>query len=116
MKFLIDVNASGTISDWLTAQSHDVAKVADRNPRLPDEEILMWASSEDRIIVTTDKDFEEMIWRQKKSHRGILRLENLPRKERMELLRDTLAHHGDDLEKGAIVIATTSKYRVRKTR
>ena len=116
MKFLIDVNASGTVSEWLSAQSHDVAKVADRNPRMSDEEILRWASSEDRIIVTTDKDFEEMIWRQNKSHSGILRLENLLRKQRMNLLRETLIQHGHDLEEGAIVIATTSKYRVRKTR
>ncbi len=116
MKFLIDVNASGPLANWLDARSHDVAKVADRNPRMSDAEILAWALSENRVIVTTDKDFEEIIWRQKKSHSGILRLENLPRKERMELLKDTLAHHGQDLESGAIVIATTSKYRVRKTR
>jgi predicted nuclease of predicted toxin-antitoxin system len=115
MKFLIDVNASGALANWLIAQSYDVAKVADKNPKMTDEEILMWALSEDRIIVTTDKDFEEMIWRQKKPHRGILRLENLPRKARIELLGDTLARHGHDLESGAIVIASTSKYRVRKT-
>ena len=83
---------------------------------MSDEEILEWALSEGRIIITTDKDFEEMIWRQRKSHSGILRLENLPRKQRMELLEDTLIQHGRDLSSGAIVIATTSKYRVRKTR
>jgi predicted nuclease of predicted toxin-antitoxin system len=116
MKFLIDVNAGGAVSNWLSAQSHDVVKVAGRNPRLSDEDILNWASSEGRIIVTTDKDFEEMIWRQNKLHSGILRLENLPRKQRIDLLRDTLIQHGHDLEAGAIVIATTSKYRVRKTR
>ena len=116
MKFLVDVNASGTVSNWLSAQSHDVARVVDRNPRMSDEEILGWALSESRIIITTDKDFEEMIWRQKKSHSGILRLENLPRKQRINLLRETLIQHGHNLEAGAIVIATTSKYRVRKTR
>jgi len=114
MKFLIDVNASGALANWLIEQRHDVAKVADKNPKMSDERILRWALLEDRIIVTTDKDFEEMIWRQKKPHRGILRLENLPRKERIKLLRDTLVHHGHDLESGAIVIASTSKYRVRK--
>ena len=116
MKFLIDVNASGALSNWLSAQSHDVARVVERNPGMSGEEILEWALSEGRIIITTDKDFEEMIWRQRKSHSGILRLENLPRKQRMELLEDTLIQHGRDLSSGAIVIATTSKYRVRKTR
>jgi predicted nuclease of predicted toxin-antitoxin system len=77
MKSLIDVNASGTVANWLSAQSHDVARVVERNPMMSDEEILEWALSEGRIIITTDKDFEEMIWRQNKSHSGILRLENL---------------------------------------
>lgn len=57
MKFLIDVNASGALANWLIAQSYDVAKVVDKNPKMTGEEILIWALSEDRIIVTTDKDF-----------------------------------------------------------
>lgn len=66
--------------------------------------------------MTTDKDFEEMIWRQGKSHCGVLRLENLPRQERLELIHDVLDRHSDDLEAGAIVIASSTKFRVRKFR
>lgn len=67
-----------------------------------------------RIVVTTDSDFEEMIWRQGKSHCGVLRLENLPRSERKALLHDVLGHHSQELESGAIVIALSRKFRVRK--
>ena len=74
MKFLADVNASGTLARWLLQQNHDVVKVSEKNPRMTDEEILSWALSENRIILTTDKDFEEMTWRQGKQHRGVLRL------------------------------------------
>ena len=90
--------------------------VSEKNPRMTDEEILSWAVSENRVIVTTDKDFEEMIWRQAKSHCGVLRLENLPRQERLELIHDVLAYHSEDLEAGAIVIASSIKFRVRKLR
>jgi predicted nuclease of predicted toxin-antitoxin system len=114
MKFLLDVNAGGTSVNLLIQQDHDVVKVSDKNSRMTDEDILSWALSEKRIIVTTDKDFEEMIWRQRKAHCGILRLENLPRKERLELLRDALSRYAKDLEAGAIVIASITKYRVRK--
>ena len=48
------------------------------------------ASREDRIVVTTDQDFEEMIWREGKP--PILRLENLPREKRKKLLEDMLNH------------------------
>lgn len=93
---------------------HDVAEVGQKDPRMSDNEILSWAVRESRIIVTTDNDFEEMIWRQGKPHCGVLRLENLPRSERIALLHDVLDRHSQDLESGAIVIALTIKFRVRK--
>ena len=81
---------------------------------VPQGSILSWAVREHRIIVTTDNDFEEMIWRQGKSHCGVLRLENLPRAERKALLHDVLGRHSQELESGAIVIALSRKFRVRK--
>ena len=113
MNFLLDVNASGTVARWLTQLGHDVAEVGLKNPRMSDNEILSWAVRERRIIVTTDNDFEEMIWRQGKPHCGVLRLENLPRAERIALLNDVLDHHSQDLESGAIVIALSTKFRIR---
>ncbi|MDQ7837646.1 MAG: DUF5615 family PIN-like protein [Thermodesulfobacteriota bacterium] len=116
MKFLLDVNASGSVAHWLIQLGHDVAEVSRKNPRMSDDEILSWAVQERRILVTTDNDFEEMIWRQGKPHCGVLRLENLPRSERKALLYDVLGRHSRDLESGAIVIALSTKFRVRKPR
>ncbi len=79
MKFLTDVNASGILSHWLLEMGHDVAQVADKDASMSDDEVLQWAVKEHRILITTDNDFEEMVWRQGKPHCGILRLENLPR-------------------------------------
>jgi len=114
MKFLTDVNASGISAHWLAEQGHDVVRVSERDARMDDVEILRWAVDEDRIIVTTDQDFEELIWREGKSHRGILRLENLPRLERKTLLTDVLAYHAQDLASGAIVIAMSRRIRIRR--
>ena len=113
MKFLVDVNAGGASANFLSEQGHDVQEVRNRNPRMSDEEILNWAVSERRIILTADKDFEEMVWLQGKQHCGILRLENLPRQDRLKLLHDVLHLYGNRLEAGAIVIATRTKFRVR---
>ena len=114
MNFLLDVNASGAVASRLIQLGHGVVEVGQKDPRMSDNEILSWAVSESRIIVTTDNDFEEMIWRQGKPHCGILRLENLPRSERIALLHDVLDCHSLDLESGAIVIALSAKIRVRK--
>ena len=115
MKFLLDVNASGPLRGWLIQLGHDVVQVGAKDPRMSDDEILNWALKEKRIIVTTDNDFEEMIWREGKKHCGVLRLENLPRSERKALLLDALKRHSQDLESGSIVIALSKKFRVRKT-
>jgi len=114
MKFLLDVNASGAVAIWLSKMGHDVIEVGAKDPQMSDSDILGWAEKDSRIIVTTDRDFEEMIWRQGKKHCGILRLENLPRSERIALLSDVLEQHYDDLRAGSIVIALETKYRVRK--
>ena len=114
MDFLLDVNASGAVALWLIDRGHDVAEVGQTDPRMSDDKILSWAVRERRIIVTTDNDFEEMIYRQGKLHCGVLRLENLPRSERMTLLNDALDSHVKDLEAGAIVIALRTKFRIRK--
>ena len=116
MNFLLDVNASGAVARWLIDRGHNVVEVGKKDLRMSDDEILSWAVRERRIIVTTDNDFEEMIWRQGKSHCGILRLENLPRSQRKALVHDVLDRHSKDLESGAIVVALSRKFRVRRPR
>jgi predicted nuclease of predicted toxin-antitoxin system len=113
MRFLLDVNASGALSTWLLELGHEVISVSNVNPKMADDDIIAWAVREERIIITTDVDFEQMIWLQQKSHRGVLRLENLPRLERKKLLQEVLIKHGQDLESRAVVIATKQKIRIR---
>ena len=55
-----------------------------------------------------------MIWQEKQQHAGVLHLENLPRVERLSLLEYVLTHHSQDLESGAIIIASSRKIRIRK--
>jgi predicted nuclease of predicted toxin-antitoxin system len=114
MKFLLDVNASGTLSKFLLELGHDVACVSHVDAEMSDDGILTWAAQEERIIITTDSDFEQMIWLQGRIHFGVLRLENLPRSERMLLFQEVLANYAQDLEAGTVVIATQRKIRIRK--
>jgi predicted nuclease of predicted toxin-antitoxin system len=114
MRVLLDVNVSSTVASWFQQQGHDVELVSVADPRMPDDAILAWAVRDQRVIVTTDRDFEGMVWRQGRIHSGLLRLENLPRHRRLTLLERTLAHYSRDLEAGAIVIAEERKTRIRR--
>ncbi|NUN63626.1 DUF5615 family PIN-like protein [Pseudanabaena biceps] len=115
MRFLLDMNASGALLSLLLNSGHDVACVSDVDRKMSDSEILNWAVREKRIIITTDSDFEQMIWLQGKQHCVVLRLENLPRLERISLLQDVLSSWGQDLEAGAVVIASKQKIRIRRS-
>ncbi|MDG3494261.1 MULTISPECIES: hypothetical protein [Pseudanabaena] len=42
-------------------------------------------------------------------------MENLPRSERMSLFQDVLSSWGQDLEAGAVVIASKQKIRIRRS-
>ena len=114
MKFLLDVNVNRATAEWLAQLGHEAACVADADCRMPDDRILAWAVRERRVIITTDLDFEEMIWLEGRPHCGLLRLENLPRAARRRLLESTLAAYGEQLAGGAIVIATRRHIRVRR--
>ncbi|MBD2318056.1 DUF5615 family PIN-like protein [Phormidium tenue] len=115
MRFLLDMNASGALLVLLLDSGHDVVCVRDVDRKMSDSEILNWAVREERIIITTDSDFEQMIWLQARQHCGVLRLENLPRLERISLLQDVLSSWGQDLEAGAVVIASKQKIRIRRS-
>ena len=114
MKFLLDANVGGSVATLLRESGHDVILVAQVDPRMTDNDVLAWSVKDNLILITTENDFEEMAWRENLPHGGILRLENLPIVERNALLNDVLKQHNEDLAAGAIVIATSSKFRVRR--
>jgi predicted nuclease of predicted toxin-antitoxin system len=114
MRFLVDACAGRTIADTLHGQGHEVAFVGAVDPKMKDEPILEWAVREQRAVVITDKDFEEMVYLQGKPHAGILRLANVRVPQRLALLQEALSRHGADLGPEVIVIAERGKIRVRR--
>ncbi|MFN5516523.1 MAG: DUF5615 family PIN-like protein [Cyanobacteriota bacterium] len=74
MKFLLDVNASSAVSEYLQNLGNDVLSVRNVDPQMSDTKILEWAHRDRRIIITTDLDFEQLIWQNNISHCGLLRL------------------------------------------
>ncbi|HEX8224622.1 MAG TPA: DUF5615 family PIN-like protein [Allosphingosinicella sp.] len=63
MKFLLDVNVGTTIAEALTEAGHEVVRVQLLTPREQDEHILAWAVREDRILVSYDSDFTDLVYR-----------------------------------------------------
>ena len=65
MNFLLDVNVGTTIAEALKYSGHDVVRTALLTPRAGDPSILAWAVSEQRVLITYDSDFTDLIFRDK---------------------------------------------------
>ena len=62
MKLLVDVGVGKAVEGWLRGEGHDVLAVRDLDPRMPDEEILKSAVQGQRLVITMDKDFGELVY------------------------------------------------------
>jgi len=61
LRFLIDVGVGTGIEKYLREEGYDMKAVRDIDTRMEDEEIIQTAVSEDRMVVTMDKDFGELV-------------------------------------------------------
>ena len=63
MKFLLDVCVSSrSLTAFLVAQEHDVVSALAIDPSASDEHLLALALQEDRVLLTEDKDFGEIVF------------------------------------------------------
>ena len=72
MNFLVDEGVDAPIVYALREEGHDVLYIAELDPGIDDEVILEQARREERILVTLDKDFGELVYRLKKIHAGVI--------------------------------------------
>jgi len=63
MKLLADENVAGDVVSLLRQQGHDVAWIRQDSPGSADEDVLARSAREQRLLVTFDKDFGELVWR-----------------------------------------------------
>jgi predicted nuclease of predicted toxin-antitoxin system len=74
VKFAADEGVDQQIVDALRKAGHDVLYAAESEPSGPDDALLKRAAAEARILITPDKDFGELVYRQKKATHGVLLL------------------------------------------
>jgi predicted nuclease of predicted toxin-antitoxin system len=63
MRFLANENFPADAVTQLKAAGHDIVWVRTAAPGMKDEDVLAWAAREARIVLTFDKDFDELAWR-----------------------------------------------------
>jgi predicted nuclease of predicted toxin-antitoxin system len=106
MKFLADEGIDRTIVDGLRKLSFDVFYVIEETRSLSDNVLLEIAAQEERILITKDKDFGELVFRLNKAHHGVvlLRLEGLTTQERADITCPLILKHSSELPNAFTVI------------
>ncbi len=73
MKFLLDENIDARLKAFLTDLGHDATIIAQDYPAsLVDIDVLAIAVREERILITNDTDFGELVIRERRPHTGII--------------------------------------------
>ena len=115
MKFLLDVCAASLrMQNALTAQGHNVLSALESNPRATDEELLALAMEENRILVTEDKDFGELVFVHRLPHPCIVRFVGMTVAEKVTAMRELIEHHAEAMYEGALIVVTQRRVRIRQ--
>ena len=116
MRFLVDECTGPLVARWLQRQGHDVFSVYHRMRGATDDSIMDAAEREDRVIITNDKDFGELILRLCRPHRGVILLR--PADERaankIAVLTEVLKHCSENEIAERYLVATETTLRVSR--
>lgn len=74
MRWLIDECVDVNLVVQLRESGHDVIYMSDAAPRATDAEVMSRANSENRLLLTEDKDFGDLVFRQARPVPGIVLL------------------------------------------
>jgi len=112
MRFLVDECTSPKVAEWLRIEGHEVFSVFDDACGISDDEVFAKAFAGNWILVTNDKDFGEIVFREKREHHGIifLRLDDERAVNKIDVLRQLISNYSDKLP-GQFVTVTENKVR-----
>lgn len=93
-------------------ENHEVFSVFDEARGMTDDEVLAKAFSGNWILITNDKDFGEMVFRERRNHHGVvfLRLDDERATNKIEVLRRLLESYSEKLPE-KFVVTTETKVR-----
>jgi predicted nuclease of predicted toxin-antitoxin system len=112
-----DESVEGPVVDRLRLDAHEVVYVAELTPSVVDDEVLQQANARGSVLVTGDKDFGELVFRQGLVHSGVvlLRLAGLANATKAEIVADVCRRHAAELI-GAFTVITPGQVRIRRKR
>lgn len=115
MNFIADESVDRQIVARMRLDGHVVRYVAEMLPGIPDDSVLALANEQSSVLLTADKDFGEMVFRQGRFTFGILlvRLGGLSPDRKAEVVSTVVDRHGAELS-DAFGVLTPTSLRIRR--
>jgi predicted nuclease of predicted toxin-antitoxin system len=110
IRFLVDECTGPSVAKWLSKEGYEVFSVFDESPGINDKEILKKAYEENWVIITNDKDFSDLIFKDLHPHRGVifLRLSNERSINKINCLEKLLTQFPDKIKDQFVVVTETN--------
>jgi predicted nuclease of predicted toxin-antitoxin system len=117
VRVVADESVDKQIVDRLRHGGHDVLFVAELEPGIDDQTVLARSLQAATILLTADKDFGDLVFRQHLIHSGVLliRLAGLNPDQKAELVATVFDQHAQELRTGFAVLSTRT-LRLRRDR
>lgn len=115
MRFVADESLDQQIVEALQGDGHEVWSVAEMDPGLSDEAVLDLARREGALLMTADKDFGELVFRQRRLSSGVVpvRLFGLPLTAKAATVVSAIAKHAAELPQ-AFTVVLPGLVRIRR--
>lgn len=115
MNLVADEGVDRPVVERLRQDGHDVLYVAELSPSVADEEVLQQANGRRAVLLTADKDFGELVFRQGLVHSGVvlLRLAGLANATKAEIVGEVCRDRAAELI-GAFSVVSPGQVRIRR--
>jgi predicted nuclease of predicted toxin-antitoxin system len=115
--FVADESVDRQIVDAVRALGYDVLSIAESAPGSADEDVLTSANGTQSVLLTADKGFGELVFRQRRLHAGIvlLRLAGLAPHIKAQITAAAIKSHAREFGAGFSVV-TDKAIRIRRAR
>lgn len=114
MNLFADESVDRQIVDHLRQDGHHIPSVAEMEPGISDDVVLERATLESAILLTADKDFGELVFRQNRLSHGVIliRLAGLSPERKAQIVATAIHLHEKELDHMFSVI-TANSVRIR---